>query len=70
MRTAEEIYESNVEYERCDVSERLKRSILSAIITAQIEAIKGCAEKVVTSYFDGTANELTGEILSLIDQVK
>jgi hypothetical protein len=57
MKTAEEIYESNVEYERCEIGERVKRSILSAIITAQKEAIEECAEKAQIKWIDDEYDE-------------
>lgn len=66
MRTAAEIYESNVQYERNDVSDMLKQSILSAIMTAQIEAIKECADLVSDKNDETNYNK----IISLIDQIK
>lgn len=58
MRTAEEIYESNVQYERNDVSESFKASILSAIITAQKEAIEECANVAIIKNEYGEEIEL------------
>lgn len=55
-----------VQYERNDVSDMLKQSILSAIMTAQIEAIKECADLVSDKNDETNYNK----IISLIDQIK
>lgn len=81
MRTSEEIYESNVQYERNDVSDSLKRSILGAIVTAQKEAIEECTKaakiKWVDIEYDEERKDMVCEpeidkqsILSLINELK
>jgi len=71
LRTAKEIYESNVQYERNDVSEQLKKSIIGAIRTAQYDAITKCAEVAeLQSFYQPLPSDMKQSILDVINQLK